>query len=1475
MKKITYILLFIFITLNIKAQVTASFTPDKTEGCGTLAVVFTNTSTPATGATYNWNFGNGNASALKNPTASYTQPGTYTVTLTVTVGAQSDQTTQTIHVYRFPQANYTSGIHEACGNPGLSVAFQNTTTLGDAPIDSYKWVFGTGVSSTQENPTYNYPTYGKYDVLLEVIDDNGCRSTKSIPQYVKISDVPTVTFTANITQTCNNPAAITFSNTSEGNSFTWDFGDDGASTDKNPTHLYTQLGTYTVSLIANDNGCENTLTRNTYINVVETKANFTSADASCPNLPVAFTNTSTGSDTYSWTFGDGGTSTSQNPSHTYTSPGTYTVQLTSSINGIPTCVSTFSKTININDITANFSADVLYGCNPTLTVNFDDNSSPGVTYAWNFGDGSTSTTSGDVSHTYSKIGTFCPSLTVTNPNGCTSTKTLAPCVVLERPKPSFIADKDSGCMPLNVNFTNTSTDSKPIVSYLWDFGNGSTSTAQNPPVQVYNPDGMYIANLTIINNLGCTNTFTDTIFVGKPLPTDFTVDKFVICAFNDPVQFTNSNPYPQYPDLIWDWQLQDGNSYADQNPSHQFEDFGTWGGKFTINYNGCLNSIDKPDLVEVVGTKIDSIVADFSCSDPYNYSFKSGVQQANKIYWDFKNSGKYKYSTSLYNEGSEYTGLVNFNHTYLGSGGDSTVRVMTVNYECIDDPTKGDSCYYESNIIVKPRKISASFTVNDDKICVGESVTFTSTSIDVNTYSWTFGDTKTSALPSPSNIYTTKGQYTVDLKVTDVNGCTSTAQYTPITVYQAEAKFIRDKNLGCPNLPVNFTDNGSNSYLDATIVEWAWVFGDGNNQTNVNNNSVLNTYANVGSYNAVLTVKDSYNCTDTASRPINIVRPTAAYTIDDNKICLGDEITFTNTTNYTYNPLQYTWDFGDASPVSNDEDPKYTYTTDGYYNVSLTVFDNTDNFKCGSTYTLSELIRGTNASVHVIPQPAADFIADPLTANCYPVDIDFTDLSVSDYIVSWLWDYGNGITRTIQNPSDAFSFGNHTISLTVTTPPEYGCSNTMTKTDYIQITGPFAEFSISPDKICVGDEATFTIANKTNIKEYFLDYGNGEGKVGDMTPDPETINYAYSHPGILYPSLIIEDFNGCHPPPLSITLDVQEVIAGILIASNENCINPTTNNAAVAFSNTSTGSNSWVWDFGDGNTSTSFNPTNPYAAIGTYTVSLTSTNEIGCTDNTTTTITVRDYPPLNLNNDYFTCSGKPIQLVATPTNYTSYAWSPATYLDATNVSNPNSTPTNDITYTLTVTDEFGCTNSKPTSISVHNDYNVSASPADTSIRMGYDVNISSLADQLGVTYYWTPQTGLSCVDCPNPVASPVVTTDYIVHFTDTANCFPKTLTVHIDVDQTYTIAVPSGFTPNGDGNNDVIKVRGWGLQELYAFRIYNRWGEKLFETNDFDIGWDGTYKGKPQGVETYAYVVEALTFDGRKVTGKGYISLIR
>ncbi len=219
-------------------------------------------------------------------------------------------------------------------------------------------------------------------------------------------------------------------------------------------------------------------------------------------------------------------------------------------------------------------------------------------------------------------------------------------------------------------------------------------------------------------------------------------------------------------------------------------------------------------------------------------------------------------------------------------------------------------------------------------------------------------------------------------------------------------------------------------------------------------------------------------------------------------------------------------------------------------------------------------------------------------------------------------------------------------------------------------------------------------------------------------------------------------------------------------------------------------------------------------------------------------------------------------------------WYPTEGLNNPSSYTPTASPDSTTTYTATIYDTHGCSNSQSLTVFVQQPPLLSHSN-DTTIIIGENVNIWTLSNQTHITYEWSPSNGLSCTNCPNPTAKPLETTTYTVTIRDSLSCFEITETITIHVKEEYTIDVPTAFTPNGDGINDIVYVRGWGLKQLKEFKIFNRWGQCIFETDDFSVGWDGTYKGVKQDIDTYAYIVKAITYANKEISKNGLINLLR
>ncbi|TVP43470.1 MAG: PKD domain-containing protein, partial [Mongoliibacter sp.] len=241
----------------------------------------------------------------------------------------------------------------------------------------------------------------------------------------------------------------------------------------------------------------------------EAAFNLSPAEACSTPVTIFFENLSTDADTWLWDFGDGGTSTSQNPIRSFTTFGEFTVRLTAS-NSITGCTSITEKIFSNQPVSADFRANTTFGCGPR-TVNFLDQSEGATSWNWDFGDGTTSTEQ-NPSHTYQSPGAYTVSLSINTGSTCADSNTRSNYIQVVGPEVEFTSNITRGCGPLEVSFTNQSITPSPPTSFSWDFGDGQTSTEINP-THTYASPGIFTVSLTIRDLDGCTRTLTKVDFI--------------------------------------------------------------------------------------------------------------------------------------------------------------------------------------------------------------------------------------------------------------------------------------------------------------------------------------------------------------------------------------------------------------------------------------------------------------------------------------------------------------------------------------------------------------------------------------------------------------------------------------------------------------------------------------------------------------------------------------------------------------------------------------------------------------------------------------------------------------------------------------------------------------------------------------------------------------------------------------------------
>ncbi len=465
-------------------------------------------------------------------------------------------------------------------------------------------------------------------LLLAVVSTTGCSKKDSDPKLP-----PGVDFFGD-PQSGDFPLVVQFTNLSKGEitSYEWDFNNDGNvdSTARHTQCTYNAAGTYTVSLTATGPGGSRTETKVDYITVTtppppvaEFSANPTSGDAF---LAVSFTDLSVNAVTsWSWNFGDGGTSTSRNPQHTYLVPGTYSVSLhVTGPGGSDTETKNNYITVNVPPPpVAGFSASPTSG-DAFLTVSFNDTSTGAVSsWSWAFDDGSTSTSRNPV-YIYEVPGTYTVSLTVTGPGG-SDTETKVDYITVTTPPPpvaDFSASKTIGELPLYVQFTDLSTGAS-ITSWSWDLdGDGTPDSTAQTPSWTYESGGSYTVSLTVSGLWGSSSeTKVDYITIAVPPEADFSAAP---TSGEAPlaVQFTDLSTGDV---ASWYWEFGDGQTSILQNPEHTYNSVGWYTVKLTVTGYPSVDSCTKEKYIQVFDDiwYVDCAVSSSGSGEDWATAFKT------------------------------------------------------------------------------------------------------------------------------------------------------------------------------------------------------------------------------------------------------------------------------------------------------------------------------------------------------------------------------------------------------------------------------------------------------------------------------------------------------------------------------------------------------------------------------------------------------------------------------------------------------------------------------------------------------------------------------------------------------------------------------------------------------------------------------------------------------------------------------------
>lgn len=399
---------------------------------------------------------------------------------------------------------------------------------------------------------------------------------------------------------------------------------------------------------------------------------------------------------------------------------------------------------------------------------------------------------------------------------------------------------------------------------------------------------------------------------------------------------------------------------------------------------------------------------------------------------------------------------------------------------------------------------------------------------------------------------------------------------------------------------------------------------------------------------------------------------------------------------------------------------------------------------------------------------------------------------------------------------------------------------------------------------------------------YTWDFGDGVL----ITTDTTELTHVYNFFGKFVPKIIMTDPAGCVIPVSgNDTIRIIGATAKFGLDKKFFCdsglvtfIDSTTFNDAIT---------NYHWDFGDGTTSNLQSPSHFYSSPGFYSPMLNVQTENACVDTfrLDKAIKIVQSPLISIGGDSIICVYDSLQHFGvfdrSDTSAVQWSWQLPNG-NSSNLQDPvlqQYKQVGNFVVRTIATNSSGCKDTATKNILIHPLPEVTM-PSVITMQVGFPITIPATYSSNVASWTWSPTTTLNCPDCPQPVANPKFDTRYTVSFVDSNGCKNSGDIKFIVICKNANVYVPNTFSPNGDGNNDVFYIRGKGLDRVKSLRVFNRWGEIVFEQQNFPVnnsmyGWDGKFKGNKPVPDVYVYQVEVWCENSQVVHFEGNIALIQ
>ncbi len=840
--------------------------------------------------------------------------------------------------------------------------------------------------------------------------------------------------------------------------------------------------------------------------------------------------------------------------------------------------------------------------------------------------------------------------------------------------------------------------------------------------------------------------------------------------------------------------------------------------------------------------------------------------------------------------------------------------------------------------------ITGSLTATRNYICAPGNIDFTTTTTgNIASYEWDFGDGSaliTTTNPTISHSYSSFAVFNATVKATDMAGCFVNCPYT-ITVQKAPIAGTISPINGCIPALVSLASVVTLPLGDV-VTNYEWNFGDGSLPSNTANGTNTNSYTATGTYSPSLNITTNEGCTNTfnfqaisfgipptnhvafsdkaiycgSETPIFIAKATSANsytwsygdgvietvtdTVTQHKYatlgvktvivtpyfngCAGTAISFQITitgviASYTYsnncaskstfafintsqgNQSTVLWNFGDGTPTASSTNVTHTYPSTGSFVTSLTVTDN-----------VTGCIDVFSATVYT----ATPSLINPDTSICRNRSTTFSiqnnyanNAAIYNWFVVGLPLVSNSIKPYTVAASILGNFSNNYV--VINNGVQY-CVDTIKLNHNMLVRGPNLSFT-SDASICT--KSLFNIINTSSafvpadsVVLWSWNYGITSKNDTIFQPKP----YAYSGPGVYFIKLIARDKNGCIDS-LQKQVNVKPIPFLRIFPRNDTlCFGQT--DTIIAFHSDTL---SWMPVGALSCATCDTVIANPSVTTLFY---ATANNSFNCKIVDSALFTV--FTPFTATatiSPVYVCALDTVRIGANPPNKR-IIWSPSTNISDSTSYNPIVSPPNSTSYTATLTDSVGCFSSNTRVDVVVKSLPVVNAGPDKVYPYNTAFTISPTYSSNIVSYGWTPAPTLSCSNCTAPSGVALESKTYTVNVKSDSGCVAKDdITIYVECAYA-NLFMPTAFSPNRDGKNDIYYPMTRGIRIINRFSVFNRFGQMLFDSknikpNEKQFGWDGKYKGLDQAGEAYVFVLEAVCDLGETIAKKGSFLLLR